>query len=475
MTALPDYDAYDALGLAELVRNGEVSAGELLDEAIERVEVTNPVINAFTVRFHDMARAAIAAGLPEGPLSGVPFPLKDLGAAMAGTPLTNGSKLFKTYVCDADSTLVERFRAAGLVMFARTNSPEFGLSYATEPSLHGPTRNPWNLDHIPGGSSGGAAAAVAARVVPMAHASDGGGSIRVPASCCGLFGLKPTRGRTPSGPTESDGWAGMTIGHAVTRSVRDSAALLDAISGPEAGDPYAAPAPARSFIQEVGADPGQLRIAVSARPPSELSVHPDCIAAMAGAAKLCADLGHHVEAAEPDYDRDLIDPARFDIIASYCRSDNEEYAALFGVEPGTLIEPSTKAFAAMADGINGAHVAAALKTMRRVTRQIGRFFEDYDVLITPQLAQPPLKIGELDPAPDDMDTYMATISSFSAFPGLSNATGCPAMSMPLHWNGDNLPIGTQFIARLGDEATLLRLAAQIEQAQPWAHMRPDLG
>ena len=344
MTAISDYDSYDALGLAELVRNGEVSAGELLDEAISRVEATNPLINAFTVRFHDMARAAIAAGLPEGPLSGVPFPLKDLGAAMKGTPLTNGSKLFEHYVCDTTSTLVERFQAAGLVMFARTNSPEFGLSYATEPSLHGPTRNPWNLDHIPGGSSGGAAAAAAARVVPMAHASDGGGSIRVPASCCGLFGLKPARGRTPSGPTESDGWAGMTIGHAVTRSVRDSAALLDAISGPEPGDPYAAPAPARPFLQEVGADPGQLRIAFSGRPPSELTVHPDCIAAMEGAARLCADLGHHVEEAEPDYDRDLIDPARFDIIASYCRADTDEYAALFDVEPGALLEPSTMAF-----------------------------------------------------------------------------------------------------------------------------------
>ena len=475
MTAIPDYDSYDALGLAELVGKGEVSANELLDEAIERVEATNPIINAFTVRFYDRAREAIAQGLPKGPLSGVPFPLKDLGAALKGTPLTNGSRLVEHYVCDSTSTLIERVIGAGLVPFGRTNSPEFGLSYATEPTLHGATRNPWNLGHIPGGSSGGAAAAVAARVVPAAHASDGGGSIRVPASCCGLFGLKPTRGRTPSGPTDSDGWAGMTIGHAVTRSVRDSAAILDAISGPEPGDPYAAPAPARPFLDEVGADPGQLRIAFSGRTPSDHPVHPDCIAAMEGAAKLCADLGHHVEEAEPDYDRELIDPARADIIAAYARADIEESAALFGVEPGTLLEPSTQAFATIADGISGAAVAAAITTMRRVSRQIGRFFEDYDVLITPQLAQPPLKIGELNPAPDDMEAYFATVFGFSGFPGLSNATGCPAMSMPLHWNGDNLPIGTQFIARLGDEATLLRLAAQIEQAQPWADKRPDLG
>lgn len=475
MTGFSDYDSYDALGLAELVRKGEVGAGELLDEAIARIEALNPTLNMVTVEFHDMARSAIAAGLPDGPFTGVPFPLKNLGAAMAGTPLTNGSRLYEGYVCDTDSTLVARYKAAGLVLFARTNSPELGLSYATEPLLHGPTRNPWNLDHIPGGSSGGAAAAVAARVVPAAHASDGGGSIRVPASCCGLFGLKPTRGRTPSGPTDSDGWAGMSIGHAVSVSVRDSAALLDAVTGPEAGDPYAAPAHSRPFLDEVGADPGRLRIAFSARPPADLPVHADCVAAMEGAAKLCAELGHQVEEDEPDYDRELIDPARVDIITAYARADIEERAAELGVEPASLVEPASWALAAGADRVSGAAVVAALKTMRRVSRQIGRFFMDHDILITPQLAEPPLRIGVLDPACEDREAYFAAMFSFSAFPGLSNATGAPAMSVPLHWNADGLPIGVQFIGRFGDEATLLRLAAQLEQAQPWAGRRPPAG
>ena len=475
MTGFSDYDSYDAIGLAGMVRKGEVSAGELLDEAIARVEALNPTLNMVTVEFYDMARVAIAAGLPDGPLSGVPYPLKDLYAAMAGTRMTNGSRLYADYICDADNTLVARYKAAGLVPFARTNSPELGLSYATEPTLHGPTRNPWSLGHIPGGSSGGAAAAVAAGVVPAAHASDGGGSIRVPASCCGLFGLKPTRGRTPSGPTDSDGWAGMSINHAVTRSVRDSAALLDAVTGPEPGDPYAAPAHSRPFLDEVGADPGTLRIAYSAKPPSDLPVHADCVAAMDGAAKLCADLGHHVEEAEPDYDRELIDPARVDVITAYARADIEERAAALGVEPRALVEPTSWALAAGADQVSGAAVVTALKTMRRVSRQIGRFFEDHDVLITPQLALPPLEIGVLDPATDDMEAYMAAILGFSAFPGLSNATGAPAMSVPLHWNADGLPIGVQFIGRFGDEATLLRLAAQLEAAQPWADRRPTVG
>ena len=475
MTGFPDYDSHDARGLAELVRRGEVSADELLDEAIARVAALNPRLNMVTVEFHHMARSAIAAGLPAGPLSGVPFPLKDLYAAMAGTRMTNGSRLYADFVCAADSTLVARYKAAGLVMFARTNSPELGLSYATEPTLHGPTRNPWSLCHIPGGSSGGAAAAVAAGIVPAAHASDGGGSIRVPASCCGLFGLKPTRGRTPSEPTESDGWAGMSISHAVSRSVRDSAALLDAVAGPEPGDPYAAPAQSRPFLDEVGADPGRVRIAYSGRPPSDLPVHADCVAAMEHGARLCADLGHHVEEAEPDYDRELIDPARADVITAYARAHIEERAAELGVEAASLVEPMTWAFARTADQVSGAQVVAALKTIRRVSRQIGRFFLDYDVLITPQLAKPPLEIGVLDPASADFDAYFSEVVGFSAFPGLSNATGAPAMSVPLHWNGDGLPIGVQFIGRFGDEATLLRLAAQLEEAQPWADRRPDIG
>ena len=472
MPVFSEYDSYDAVGLAGLVRSREVSAGALLDAAVARLEAVNPTLNAVTGEFYDAARAAIAAGLPDGPLRGVPFLLKDLGAAMKDTPLTNGSRLYEGFVCDHDSTLVARYKAAGLVPFARTNSPELGLSYTTEPMLHGPTRNPWHIDHVPGGSSGGAAAAVAARVVPAAHASDGGGSIRVPASCCGLFGLKPTRGRTPSGPIDADGWAGMSINHALSLSVRDSAALLDAVAGPEPGDPYWAPPAARPFRDEVGADPGSLRIAVSARPPNDAPVHPDCVAAMTDAAGLCAELGHRVEESEPAYDRAQLDPARSAIIAAYTRANVDERGAALGVAPSALIEPMTRVLADAADNVSGSDVAAAMQTLKRISRQIGRFFVDHDLLLTPTLAKPPLPIGVLDPASGDADAYMAEIMGFAAFPAMSNATGAPAMSVPLYWNGDGLPIGVQFVGRFGDEATLLRLAAQLEQARPWAARRP---
>ena len=474
MSRFAEYEAYDGLGLAALVRGGEVGANELLDEALARLEALNPQLNAVTSRFEDRARAAIEADLPDGPFHGVPFLLKDLGAEMRDTPLTNGSRLYEDFICDFDSTLVARYKRAGLVIFGRTTSPELGLSYATEPLLHGPARNPWNLDHTPGGSSGGAAAAVAARILPIAQASDGGGSIRVPASCCGLFGLKPTRGRSPTGPRGGEGWAGMSVSHAVTLSVRDSAALLDAIIGEDVGDPYGAPQPVRPFLEEVGADPGVLRIAVSGRPSNGAPVDPDCLAAMDHAAALCADLGHHVEEAEPDYDRDEIDEQRVKIIASCLRAGIEARAAELGVAPESLVEPMTWHIAGLADQVSGADYAAAVDSLHRVGRQFGRFFTAYDLLLTPTLAKPPLLIGALDPATEDFEAYAAEIHGFAAFPPLSNATGTPAMSVPLTWNGAGLPIGAQFIARFGDEATLFRLAAQLEAAQPWAGRRPGV-
>jgi Asp-tRNA(Asn)/Glu-tRNA(Gln) amidotransferase A subunit family amidase len=474
MTGFQQYDAYDALGLAALVRAGEVGANELLDEALARLDALNPQLNVVTVRFEDRARAAIEAGLPDGPFHGVPFLLKDLGAEMRDTPLTNGSRLYEDFICDFDSTLVARYKRAGLVIFGRTTSPELGLSYATEPLLHGPARNPWDLDHTPGGSSGGAAAAVAARILPIAQASDGGGSIRVPASCCGLFGLKPTRGRSPTGPRGGEGWAGMSVSHAVTLSVRDSAALLDAIIGEDVGDPYLAPPPARPFLEEAGADPGVLRIAVSGRPSNGVPVDPDCLAAMDHAAALCTDLGHHVEEAEPDYDRDEIDEQRIKIIACCLRAGIGARAAELGVAPESLVEPMTWYIASLADQVSGADYAAAVGSLHRVGRQIGRFFTAYDLLLTPTLAKPPLPIGALDPATEDFEAYAAEIQGFAAFPALSNATGAPAMSVPLTWNAADLPIGAQFIAGFGDEATLFRLAAQLEAAQPWANRRPGV-
>lgn len=297
-----EFDSYDGLGLADLVRRGDVSAGELLDIAIARVEAGNPELNAVVSRLYDQARAAVAAGLPEGPFTGVPYLLKDLGAHFTGAVTTFGSALFKDFVADHDSEITVRLRRVGLVIFGKTNTPEMGLAASTEPRLFGPTRNPWSLDHSSGGSSGGSAAAVAAGMVPMAHATDGGGSIRIPASCCGLFGLKPTRARNPMGPDAGEGWGGASVGHAVTRTVRDSAALLDATSGPDIGDPYWAPPPARPFLQEVGRDPGRLRIAITTRPWNGQPVDPECVEAALAAGRLGERLGHQVEEATPEID-----------------------------------------------------------------------------------------------------------------------------------------------------------------------------
>lgn len=473
MAAFADYELYDAVGLAELVRRRETSPEELLDAAIARAEAYNPAINAICLLMLDEARAAIAAGLPEGPFSGVPFLLKDLGAMYAGAPLTNGSALFADFVPEYDSELVARHRRAGLVVFGRTSTPELGLCYTTEPTLYGPTRNPWNLDRVAGGSSGGAAAAVAAGIVPAAHASDGGGSIRVPASCCGLFGLKPTRGRNPAGPDLGEGWGGMSTAHAITRSVRDSAALLDATAGPDVGDPYWAPPPARPFAEEVGADPGRLRIAVSAEAPNGAAVHPDCVAAMDDAARLCAELGHRVEPATPPYEPDAMGEATSAVIGANVMAAIARRAQALGRAPSADdVERMTWALAELGAGVDGPAYVAAIQTLHRIGRRVARWFLDHDVLLTPQLAKPPLAIGAIDTMTEDREAYRAEIASFVAFPVLSNVTGAPAMSVPLFWNGDGLPIGVQFVGRFGDEATLFRLAAQLEAARPWAERRP---
>ncbi len=475
MGGFADYGAFDALGLAELVGKREVSARELLDAAIARAEALNPTINAICHELYDAAGAAIEAGLPDGPLSGVPFLLKNLSAAYAGVPLTNGSRLFEGFVPDYDSELVARYKRAGLVIFGRTNSPEFGLSYSTEPTLYGPTRNPWNPERVAGGSSGGAAAAVAARIVPAAHASDGGGSIRVPAACCGLFGMKPTRGRNPAGPIAGEGWAGMSTAHAITLTVRDSAALLDATAGPDVGAPYWAPQPARPFLAEVGAAPARLRIAVSAHTPNGVPVDADCIAAMERAAKICLDLGYRVDEASPVYDGAAMGDAINTVIAANLSAAIERRAAALGRDaaPGD-VERMTWAFARLGAKIGAAAYVEAVETIHRVGRQVARFFLDYDVLLTPTTAKPPLAIGDLDPMTEDGKAYQAELTSFAAFPPLSNVTGAPAMSVPLYWNAQGLPIGAQFVGRFGDEATLFRLAGRLEEAAPWIGRRPEL-
>ena len=470
-----EYDRHDGLGLAELVRTRQVKPEELLDAAIARVERLNPRINGVVNRMYDAARAAVRAGLPEGPFTGVPFLLKDLGASCAGTVTSAGSALCRDAVADHDSEIVVRYRRAGLVLFGKTNVPEFGITTSTEPRLWGATRNPWNLEHSAGGSSGGAAAAVAAGMVPMAHASDGGGSIRIPASACGLFGMKPTRGRTPWGPDRGESWSGATVSHALTRSVRDSAALLDAVAGPDTGDPYWAPPPRGPFLAEVGADPGRLTIGVTTRPWSPSAVDPECAAAAEDAAKLCRELGHDVEEARPEWDEKARARAASIVIAAHTRAELEEAAQRLGreVRPED-VEPMVWPTAEMGRTASASDLARSVTVLHRTGRVVGEFFTRYDVLLTPTMCRPPEKLGVLSMMNPDREAYVKALFASVAFTAPFNGTGNPAMSVPLSWSASGLPVGVQFVAGFGDEATLFRLAAQLEQARPWAERRPRL-
>jgi len=365
-STLPDYDQYDGVGLAELVKTRQVSADELLEVAIERVEQRNPGTNAVVNRMYDQAKAAIAAGLPSGPFTGVPYLLKDLGPLYAGTVTTFGCSIFRNFVPDHDSEVVLRMKRAGLVIFGKTHSPEFGLSTSSESRLFGATHNPWNPEHSAGGSSGGSAAAIAAGMVPMAHATDGGGSIRIPASCCGLFGLKPTRGRTPFGPDYGERWSGLASGHAVTRSVRDSAALLDATAGPDIGDPYWAPPPSRPYLAEVGADAGHLRIAFTTKAWNGHAVDAECVAAVAGAAKLCGSLGHYVEEASPPIDEAARAKAVAIIVTSQTRAVLQRAAVILGREVTREdVEAITWAYAEFGRQFSASDYAVAIDTLHR--------------------------------------------------------------------------------------------------------------
>jgi amidase len=472
MTTLPDYDRYDGLGLAELVRRREVTAGEVLEATIERIEARNPAINAIVLRMYDEAKVAIAAGLPPGPFTGVPYLLKDLGASYAGTPTTGGSRLFRDAVADHDSEMVVRLKRAGLVICGKTNTSEFGLSTSTEPVLFGSTRNPWDLAFSAGGSSGGAAAAVAGGMLPMAHASDGGGSIRIPASCCGLFGMKPTRARTPAGPDAGEGWNGASISHAVTRSVRDSAALLDATAGPDIGDPYWAPPPGGSFLAEVGAAPGRLKIALTTTAWNGSVVDPQCADAAVAAAKLCESLGHHVEEASPVLDEEARGKATYVIAAAHTRAALELRGKVLGreVTPDD-VETHTWRTAQHGREVTATDYAHAIRLMHQVGRIIGRFFARYDVLLSPTMCRQPHKLGVLAMTGTDPKAYLEAILGTIAFTSPFNTAGTPAMSVPLAWSNEGLPLGVQFAAGFGEDARLFRLAAQLEKAQPWAEKR----
>lgn len=492
MTAFAEYEQHDATGLAGLVESGDVTPGELLEAAVASVERSNATINAVVHKMYERAMEYASRPLPAGPLKGVPFLLKDLGSAMAGVPMTGGSRYLHDFTPNYDSEVVRRYKDAGLVIFGKTNTPEFGLVSITEPELHGPTHNPWDVTRSPGGSSGGAAAAVAAGYVPAAHGSDGGGSIRIPASACGLFGLKPTRGRVPHGPAAGDPGFGILQTHAITRSVRDSALLLDVVRGPDAGTPYAIREPDRPYVDEVQSDPGKLRIGFTTEALFGTTTHADCVEAVERTVELLESLGHEVERVSIPFDRGRLPSTFVRIWAASLAGDLAAMEQATGrkLHPDKF-ELTTWLLAIIGRKLSAAELAADVAFMHAESRRVQSVWIDHDVVITPTLARPPVKIGELAPTQSQvrqmkaltkapirklLDQALAEVAGENLAPVpntmLFNMTGQPAMSVPLHWNADNLPIGVQFVGRWGDEATLFQLAGQLEQAQPWWDRRP---
>ena len=468
--------ARDALGQAELVRRGDVQPIELVDAVIDRIERLNPRLNAVVTKMYEQAREAAAVGAPGGPFQGVPFLLKDLGATYGGVRQTSASKALEDFVPEADSELVVRQKQAGLIIVGKTNTPEFGLTATTEPHLFGATRNPWNLEHTPGGSSGGSAAAVAARIVPMAHANDGGGSIRIPASCCGLFGLKPTRARNSPAPSMG---SILSCEHAVTLSVRDSAALLDATEGYVPGDPYAAPPKQRPYREELQTAPGRLRIAFTRKEPIEKPLHPDCVHAVERAARLLESLGHDVEEAAPDIEIERYKKSFMTLWSARLARGIESIASMTGkpVRP-ELYEPVTWQLYEQGRRWSAKQYLEDENYVLSLGRLFADFLDSYDFWLTPTLGEPPPKLGVLHPPPDaprpDAAAAVARNFAFVPYTHLANVSGLPAMSVPLDWNEAGLPVGVHFVGRFGDEASLFRLAAQLERAQPWIHRVPPL-
>jgi amidase len=474
MAGFTEYEDHDGLGLAGLVKSGQVSATEVLDAAIERVEARNPAVNAVVAKLYDHGRAQIEAGLPDGPFKGVPFLLKDLGSALAGTKTTRGSRYFADLPpMTQDSLHVTRIKASGMVIFGKSNTCEIGLSLTCEPQLHGTSRNPWDVTRTPSGSSGGASAAVGARMLPIAHASDGFGSIRGPAAACGLIGLRPTRGRNTMWPYAGEGMMSYSIEHAVSLSVRDNAALLDVTRGAGLGDPYTAPTPVRPFLEEVGADPGQLKIAFSSKAPNGAPVEADYLRVLHETAKLCEEMGHQVEESDPEVEGEAIVPTFRTISAVNALNAIQSHPSGLPPKPGDL-ETVVANTVKLAESIDAATLMKATQTAHRIGRQMGAFFEDCDVLLTPGLGTLPPKLGWMDMMMEDLDEYWRRVFHFSPFTVWFNTTGQPAMMIPLGLNADGLPIAVQAVARQGDEATLFRLAAQLEAARPWFDRKPAL-
>ncbi len=494
MSEFREYATYDGHGLAELIRRGHVSRAEVLESAIARITANNPRVNAVVRTRYDKARAESPRA--EGPFAGVPFLLKDLHVTVSGEITSAGSRFFADALASQDSELTRRYREAGLVILGQTNTPELGMLPVTEPVQFGAAKNPWDTGRTPGGSSGGAAAAVAAGMVPFAHGSDGGGSIRIPAACCGLFGLKPTRGRVPPGPDASERWSGFSQEHVLSRSVRDSAAALDVTAGPGVGAPYWAPPPAGRYVDELELEPGALRIALVVEPALSAGVDRDCLRAARDAAELCESLGHRVVEVAPDHDRRELAAAFLTVIAAHTAADVEAAERARGRRAGAGdLETKTWLAALLGRQLRATDLAAAVRTLQAESRRIADRFDAYDAILSPTLGRVALPHGALHskgvlgaveraiirggvgPAlrlPGVIQRAAESTFSVAAFTPLANFTGRPSMSVPLWWNAEGLPVGAMFTGRFGDEATLFRLAAQLETARPWFHRTAPL-
>jgi len=476
---IAEYCSYDGLGLAELVKKGEVTPSELAEEAITRIEKRNPTLNAVIYKMYDLARERAKRLTkdpgPQGTFHGVPFLLKDILGNHEGVPTAAACKFMTGFPAPHDDTLVVRYKAAGLVILGKTNAPECGILPTTEPDLYGPCKNPWNTEHSTGGSSGGSSAAVAAGIVPLAHANDGGGSIRIPASCCGLVGLKPTRARNPMGPDIGDFAGGLAVDHVVSRTVRDSAAALDCTQGPEPGDPYCAPPVERPFLAEARTAPGCLSIAFTRRNPLGSQLHPECVAAVESAAKLLEDLGHNVDEAEPEVDAGMLTSAFLAVFTSAHAAVIEAFALLKGRVPTENdFEGLTWGLYQQGKQVTATQYHLSMWTLQSTARQIARFHEKYDCWLTPTLAAPPIKNGIIALHETDAMKALAPVIDWVPFTPVQNATGQPAISLPLHWTADGLPVGVMFTGPCGAEGTLLRLAGQLEQARPWRDRKPPI-
>ncbi|MBW6417630.1 amidase [Celeribacter sp. PS-C1] len=473
---LDNYDRLDATAIAELVKSGEVSAKEVFESAMARIEKLEPHLNTIVHPHFDLAEADIDAGLPDGPFKGVPFLVKNTGIAVRGMEMSTGCRLFKGHVDQTDCTLVARYRAAGITILGKSNTPEFALSFATEPREFGVTRNPWNLAHGPGGSSGGSAAAVAAGLVPFANSSDGAGSTRLPAAHTGLFGFKPSRMRNPLGPVAVEGIAGMSTPHALTKSVRDSAALLDISGGADIGDPYAQPAQTESYLASVARDPKPLKIGLTLASPLGTPVDPEILARTEEAAKLMESLGHHVEIVESaGYDAQALKTAWQVIPGVNVASAVLARGKALGIsDPIAELEPANEEWIRKALTLMGMDYLASVNQLHATARGLGQFFERFDILMSPTSAELPPKLGIMSSQSQGLDAFYDQFWAHSPFTCAFNASGFPAMSLPFGLSTSGLPIGVHFGAALGGENLLFSLAGQFERAAPWADMRPDL-